>query len=319
MRQAGRALPEYRALRERYEFLELIRRPELAFEVSLQPFSRFGMDAVILFSDILIPLPSMGIRLAFEEGIGPALERRIEKAADIERLARPRLRTSLPFTFEALEMLRHRLGDDAALLGFVGAPWTLACYMIQGGSGDFSGAVALAERQPELLKTLLDFLAEVLAEYAREQVRAGADAIQIFDTWGGLLEPASYAALAVPPLRRICEAVGDAGGIAILFIRESRRLLGAMKASGAKVASVGSNTPLPEAWTILGDAIATQGNLDPEVLLSSPASVAAKTGELLDAVRHRPGHIVNLGHGVLPETRPESIAAFVETVKRMSS
>lgn len=318
MRQAGRYLPEYRALREQYEFLDLVRRPELAAEVSLQPWTRFGMDAVILFSDILIPLPAMGVRLSFQEGIGPVLERRIEQAQDVTQLARPRLRTSLPFTFEALEMLRHRLNDDAALIGFVGGPWTLACYLIEGGSGDFASAKALAQKDPTLLRELLALLAVVLADYAREQVRSGADAVQIFDTWGGLLEPAAYEELALPPIAKICEAIHGAGAPSILFIRHSRRLLGAMKASGARVVSVGPDTPLPEAWAVLGPGIATQGNLDPEVLLGSPASVARKVAALLVTVGDRPGHIVNLGHGVSPKTRPENVGAFVETVKAVT-
>ena len=315
MRQAGRYLPEYRELREKFAFLDMVRRPDLAVEVSLQPWARFGMDAVILFSDILIPLPAMGVRLAFEEGVGPVLDRKIRTAADVAGLARPRVRTSLPFTLEAIEALRHRVGDEAALVGFVGAPWTLACYMTEGKSGDFAAAVAMARDGRQVLTALLDVVTDVLTEYAVQQAHAGCDAIQIFDTWGGLLSPDDYADLALPRVQKICAAVREAGAVSILFIRESEKHLAAMRASGAEVASLGSSTDLAGAWATLGDAVATQGNIHPEALLRSPASVVEHTEELLAVVGNRPGHIVNLGHGVLPQTRPDCVKALVDAVK----
>ena len=314
MRQAGRYLPEYRELREKYGFLEMVRKPELAVEVSLQPWRRFGVDAVILFSDILIPVSAMGVRLSFEEGTGPLLDRTVESVSDIARLARPHVRTQLSFTTEAIEALRQEVGDEAALLGFVGSPWTIACYMTEGGSGEFNRALSMARGGGEMV-SLLDFLSDALSEYAVAQARAGCDAVQVFDTWAGLLEPGEYAELVLPRVKRICDSISEAGAVPILFIRESARLLEAMRDSGAQVASLGPRTDLPRAWEILGEKMATQGNIDPEKLLASPASVVGETEALLSAISKRHGHIVNLGHGVLPKTRPDCVKAFVDTVK----
>lgn len=316
MRQAGRYLPEYRELREKYEYLEILCHPELAMEASLQPWTRFGMDAVVLFSDILVPVRAMGVRFSFDEGTGPRLDRRISSDADVSTLVRPRVRTSLAHALEALEMVRHRVREDAAVIGSIGAPWTLACYLTEGGSGSFATAAAMARERPDALMVLLDFVTDVLADYAAEQVRSGADAIQIFDTWGGLLEACRYAELALPRVRRICEAVSSVGGIPILFIRESDRLLEAMRDSGAQVASLGVQTQLARAWEVLGEGVATQGNIDPEILMRSPAAVVAETKRLLEEIRGRPGHIVNLGHGVPPGARVECVKAMVETVAR---
>ena len=315
MRQAGRYLPEYRGLREKYGFLEMVKRPELAVEVSLQPWRRFGVDAVILFSDILIPVSAMGVRLSFEEGRGPVLDRRVRSSSDIAKLARPHVRTQLSFTLEAIEALRHEVGDEAALVGFVGSPWTMACYMTEGGSGEFAGALSMARDRIGDATALMDFLADVLSEYAVAQARAGCDAVQIFDTWGGLLESAEYVDLVLPQVKRICDAVRGAGSIPIFFVRESDKLLEAMRDSGAQVAGLGPNASLSRAWEVLGPGIATQGNIDPEKLLSSPASVVKETEGLLSAIAKRPGHIVNLGHGVLPRTRPDCVKALVDTVK----
>lgn len=318
MRQAGRYLPEYRELREKYSFLELIRRPELAVEVSLQPWERFGMDAVILFSDILIPVAAMGPRLSFEEGVGPRFDRRIEGMIDVETLTRPRIRTSLSFTLEALEQLRHKISDEVALIGFIGGPWTLACYLSEGGSGGFSRATSMAHEGSAALNKLLGLLTDVLVDYSVSQIRAGADVIQIFDTWGGLLKPALYADIALPHIKTICKAVQEVGGAVILFIRESEKLLGIMAESGANVVSLGPGTNLTQAWHALGKNVATQGNIDPEVLLGSPAAVVSATKKLLDEIRGRNGHIVNLGHGVLPNTRPDCVKALVDTVTQFN-
>lgn len=314
MRQAGRYLPEYREIREKYSFLEMCRRPELAFEVSMQPWRRFKMDAVIVFSDILIPATAMGLKLEFEEGAGPRFDRKIQTSSDVNSLSRPHIRRTLGTILETLGNLRHELGDESALLGFVGAPWTFACYLTEGGSGDFNAAVGMAKKNDPALLDLINFCADVIAEYAVEQVRAGADAVQVFDTWGGLLEPGIYSAVASGGVKKICSAIKSAGGVPILFVRDSEKLLGELGDSGAKVISIGSTTRLSDAWKILGSDIATQGNLDPELLLGSPADVIRATEMLMEEIGPRAGHIVNLGHGVLPKTRPESVKAFVDTV-----
>lgn len=318
MRQAGRYLPEYREIRLKYGFLEMVKKPDLAVEVSLQPFKRFRMDAVILFSDILIPVAPMGIKLSFEEGRGPVLDRRVECLSDVAKLARPSVRNAFSFTFEALEELRARLGDDAALVGFVGSPWTIACYMVEGGSGEFAGALKMADEEGGTMEKLLDFLASVLSEYAVRQARSGCDAIQIFDTWGGLLSEQRYTELVLPRVASICRAVREAGAVPILYIRESERMLGVMRDSGAQVVSLGSGASIAKAREFLGEKIATQGNLDPEKLLSSPASVVEATESMLLEANASKGHIMNLGHGVLPQTRPDCVKAFVDTVKAVN-
>lgn len=318
MRQAGRYLPEYRELREKYSFLEMCKKPDVAFEVSMQPWRRFEMDAVIFFSDILIPATGMGLKLEFEEGVGPKFDRKIESISDVNSLARPHIRRTFPYTFETLSNLRHELGEKAALLGFVGAPWTLSCYLTEGGSGDFGAAKNMAAKKDPALLRLLEMLTDLISEYAIEQVRSGADAVQIFDTWGGLLTPALYSEIAADGVKKICGAIKGAGAVPILFVRDSEKLLPEIRNLGAAVVSIGSHTNLSDAWNILGDSIATQGNLDPEILLGSPASVISKTKEFLKTAGARPGHIVNLGHGVLPKTRPESVGAFVNTVKQLA-
>lgn len=316
MRQAGRYLPEYREIREKYSFLEMCKKPDLAFEVSMQPWRRFEMDAVIFFSDILIPATGMGLKLEFEEGAGPKFDRKIESISDVNGLARPHIRRAFPYTFETLNNLRHELGEKAALLGFVGAPWTLSCYLTEGGSGDFGAAKEMASNKDPALIKLLEILTDVIAEYAVEQVRSGADAVQIFDTWGGLLAHGLYSEIAADGVKKICVAIKGAGAVPILFVRDSEKLLNEMRSLDASVISIGSHTSLSEAWRILGDSIATQGNMDPEVLLGSPASVTNRTKEFLKTAGTRSGHIVNLGHGVLPKTRPDSVKAFVDTVKQ---
>ena len=326
MRQAGRYLPEYRELREKYSFVEMSERPELAIEISLQPLCRFDMDAVIFFSDILTPLKAFGITLSFEEGSGPKLDRKISTEQEVDALstpAAPAIRRQIPFALTILEELRMQLREEKALLGFVGAPWTIACYMIEGGSGGFTEAVRMAEgalnHDRGTLEKLLDRITDLISLYAVEQVRAGADAVQIFDTWAGLLEPKCYAELALPRIKKICAAIESAGGIPIYFIKESEKHLGTMKDSGAKVVSLGSGTDLTKAWEFLGRNVATQGNLDPEILLGSAASVVSATQRLLDVAGKRPGHIMNLGHGILKGTKPECVQAFVETVKDSSA
>jgi len=316
MRQAGRYLPEYQELREKYDFLTICKRPDLILEASLQPWRRFGMDAVIIFSDILLPLHAMGARLTFEDGVGPRFESTVRTEKEIEKLEIPRARISFSYILEAIQNVRHEIKDNAALLGFVGAPWTLAAYLIEGGSGDFKAALNIMRESPGILSKLMDKITTAVTHLAVEQVRAGCDAIQIFDTWGGLLGPAQYRELALPHLKKISDEIRKAAAPAIIFIKKSSSLLEEMVDSGADVISIGTDLDLKDAISRVKDRRAVQGNLNPEILLRSASTVERETQKLLDVAGNRPGYIANLGHGVLPNTPVESVGAFVETVKR---
>lgn len=316
MRQAGRYLPEYREIREKYDLLTMFKKPDLIFEVSLQPWRRFEMDAVIVFSDILLPLQAMGVKLEFEEGSGPRLGTKILSDRDVKDLSIPNVRLSFSYLLDALQNISHELKDEIALLGFIGAPWTLACYLIEGGSGDFTSATKLLRESPGTVASLMEKLTTVVTPLAIEQIRSGAAAVQIFDTWGGLLDVESYRRYAVPHLKKVVEAVHRAGAPAILFVRRSLALIEPMIETGADVVSVGPDIDLREALKIAGPRCAIQGNLDPEVLLRSPSMVEMETRTMLEAAGKNMGYIANLGHGVMPGTPPESVGAFVGTVKK---
>lgn len=315
MRQAGRYLSEYRQLREKYDFLTSCTTPEVAIEISLQPWRRFKMDAVIVFSDILLPAAAMGSKLSFEKGVGPKFDCAVRTQRDIDRLQIPDPEEMLAPTLQALSLLRRELGDKAALIGFIGAPWTIAAYLVQGGSGDFQVFLQMAEKEPILLQSLLKKLTDLLFPYAEAQVRAGADAIQIFDTWGGLLNPADYAEMSLPSVIKICKGIASSGAHSILFVRDSDQLIETMLESRADVVSVGPTLPLRRTHEKIQKRAALQGNLDPEVLLSPSDIVRKKTAAMLASVAGCRGYIANLGHGVLPETSPDAVAAFVETVQ----
>lgn len=319
MRQAGRYLPEYRELRAKYDFMTMCTRPDLAVEVSLQPWRRFSMDAVIVFSDILLPAAAMGPKLRVEEGEGPRFEYAIRTERDLNRLVVPHIRRQLAPTLESLAELRCKLQEETALIGFIGSPWTVAAYLVEGGSGDFATILKMKEENPKLLEALIIKLTEVLSAYAVEQVRAGADAIQVFDTWGALLTPADYRRLVVPRIREIIQAVHGVGGTSILFVRQSERLLDDMVESGAHVVSIGSTTDLGATLKRAQGNFAVQGNLDPETLTRPAQIVRDATRAMLESTRGGRGYIANLGHGVLPKTPIESVKAFVETVQLYES
>jgi len=316
MRQAGRYLPEYRDLREKYDFLTICKRSDLILEASMQPWRRFGMDAVIVFSDILLPLNAMGARLKFEEGTGPRFETSIRTEKDIQSLSIPKVRISFSYLLDAIQNIEHELKDEAALLGFVGGPWTLAAYLIEGGGGSFECATSLFRESPGLVNKLMEKITEAVTHLAVEQARSGADAIQIFDTWGGLLEPAQYREYALPHMKKIVDAVHKVNAPAIVFIRKSADLLTEMIDTGADAISIGPDMNIADAILKIGDRAAIQGNLNPEVLLRSPSTVERETQKMLDAAGKRFGYIANLGHGVSPNTPVESVRAFVETVKK---
>lgn len=311
MRQAGRYLPEYRAFRKTHSFKALAGDPALATEVTLMPMRRFPLDAAIVFADIMSPLPAFGVEFDFDPG--PVVAEPIRDRAGIDRLTEPEPEALAPEVIEALRLTRAELPDSTALLGFCGAPWTLAAYLIEGrGVKEFPTLRAFAAAEPELLGELLRKLSAAMASYLIRQAEAGADAVQIFDSWAGLLSLADWRRLIRPHLAALLETVGAAGVPRILFLQNAPHLVEAYAELPAEV--------LATDWRVdLGDLKrrhpnrAVQGNLDPAVLLAGPETTRAATRRLLDAVEPR-GHIVNLGHGITPEAPIESVEALIEVV-----
>ncbi|MET0938069.1 MAG: uroporphyrinogen decarboxylase [Gaiellaceae bacterium] len=310
MRQAGRSLPEYRALRERYGFFELAETPELCAKVTLQPVERHGVDAAVLFADIMTPVLAMGVDVQLVEGVGPMVEHPFRAAADVDRLhplAPP------GGTLEAIRLIRAELPADKALVGFCGGPFTVACYLVEGrGSRDFLAAKELMYREPAVWHALLERLADGFAAYVRAQVDAGADVIQLFDSWAGILSPADYEEFAAPYSRRVLGAV-DAP--TIHFGTGTAGLLSHMRDAGGDVIGLDWRVELDRAWASVGLDLGVQGNLDPAVLLAPWPKVEAAAADVLRRANGRRGHVFNLGHGVLPPTDPDALtrlAAFVQ-------
>lgn len=310
MRQAGRYLPEYRALRARHSFEELSRDAALAAEVTLQPLARFPLDAAIIFADLMSPIGALGLDVRFDPG--PVLARPIRTAADVDALLVPETAAIAPEVAAALAMVKRELHGRAALLGFAGSPWSLAAYLVQGkGAPGFPALRALAARDPGLLAALLGRLTDLVARYMEAQVCAGADAIQIFDTWAGLLSLADWNRLVRPHLLRLLEATKSSGVPRILFVQDASHLVPGYAALPAEALAVDWREDLAELRRSVAKPI--QGNLDPCVLLAGPEATRAAARALMARVPAR-GHIVNLGHGILPETPLESVAALVAAV-----
>ena len=311
MRQAGRYLPEYRALRAEHSFKSLAGDPELACEVTLMPIRRFPLDAAIVFADIMSPLPALGIEFDFDPG--PVVAAPIRHARDLERLREPDPERTAPEVIAALQLTRAELPDTTALLGFCGAPWTLAAYLVEGrGVREFPTLRAFAASEPELLAKLLDKLTSLMLTYAAAQHRAGADAIQVFDSWAGLLSPADWQVHIEPHLRRLLEGLGSAGIPRILFLQNAPHLVAAYAQLPAEVIAVDWRVDLGELQRRYTQR-AVQGNIDPAILLGGPAPTRAAARALLSGVAPR-GHIVNLGHGILPTTPIESVEALIQAV-----
>jgi uroporphyrinogen decarboxylase len=321
MRQAGRYLPEYRALKARHSFVEMVRTPELAVEVTLQPLRRFAFDAAILFSDILVVPEAMGQPYRFRDGGGIAMEFRLETRAQVDALSSAEITGRLAYVEQALLRLRSELGESRALLGFGGSPFTLACYMAEGGGApDFPAIRRLFREDRACFDALLEKLTTALIGYFRMQIAAGVDAIQIFDTWGGLAAGPDYEAASLQWIRRIIGALPD-GFPVILYGRGTAAHLAGQAAAGARVLSVDWTVNLPAAHDQLARqpelaarnlSVALQGNLDPALLQTTPAEVRRATQDLLASMRGRPGHILNLGHGVQPEAKLECVSALVD-------
>jgi uroporphyrinogen decarboxylase len=311
MRQAGRYLPEYRALRRRHGFKVLAESAELATEVTLMPLKRFPFDAAIIFADIMSPVAALGIEFDFDPG--PVVARPIRDASGVERLRRPAPQEIAPEVIQALKLTRAALPSGTALLGFCGAPWTLAAYLVEGRSAkDFPTLRALAAAKPHLLSALLERLTDLMSAYLLEQVEAGADAVQIFDSWAGLLSRASWERIVRPHVLALLNAVGRSGAPRILFVQNAPHLVDAYASLPAEVIGVDWRVDV-RALQCRHPHRAVQGNLDPAVLTHNADATRQATLALLDHVAPR-GHIVNLGHGILPDTPLASVEAMVETV-----
>jgi uroporphyrinogen decarboxylase len=314
MRQAGRYLPEYRELRERADFLALCKTPELAARATLQPLERFALDAAILFSDIMIPAEPMGLRLAFRPG--PVIDPPLRSAGDVERLRVVDPRDGVPFVFETLRLLRRELDGRVPLIGFAAAPFTLAAYLVEGGgSKGFDRARGLLYADPRLAHALLEKVAETTARYLEAQIEAGAQLVQLFDTWAGLLTRALYAEFALRYARRVLERLRPSGVPRIYFALDSAHLLDEMRDCGADVVGLDWRLDLAEASRRLDGRFVLQGNLDPCALLAAPAAVARRTREVLERAVGLPGHVFNLGHGILPRTPLDSVETLIRTVR----
>jgi uroporphyrinogen decarboxylase len=313
MRQAGRYLKEYREIRQKVSFLDLCKNTDLAAEVSLQPFRILGVDAVIFFSDILIPVEAMGVGVALTDK-GPEIAHPIRSRADVDGLRIPDPSREMPFVGSILKKLRGILAGDAPLIGFSGAPWTLASYMIEGGgSRSFSEIKTLAFRDPRTLHALLDKLASTISTYLRFQIEAGAQAVQVFDTWAGELNRAHYEEFALPYTERIFSEIGSAVP-RILYINGCASILESMARSGADALSVDWRIPIAEARARVGNRVALQGNLDPCILLGAEDRVVESARDILRQAGPV-GHVLNLGHGILPMTPVENARAFIDTGK----
>jgi uroporphyrinogen decarboxylase len=313
MRQAGRSLPEYRALRADTGMLQACLTPELACEITLQPVRRHGVDAAILFSDIVVPLYAAGVGVDIVPGTGPVLAEPVRTLEDVRRLPVLHAEQVAPVT-DAIALLLAELGDTP-LIGFAGAPFTLASYVVEGGpSRNHERTKALMRRAPEVWHALMDRLAELTATFLQAQVAAGVDAVQLFDSWAGALSERDYREYALPYSTRVLGGLVDAGVPRIHFGVGTGELLAAMAGAGADVVGVDWRVPLDEAARRAGGTHAVQGNLDPAVLFADQASIAGEARRIVEEGRRTPGHVFNLGHGVLPDTDPDVLTRLVELV-----
>ncbi|MGH9410072.1 MAG: uroporphyrinogen decarboxylase [Vicinamibacterales bacterium] len=314
MRQAGRYMAEYRALRERYSLLQICREPELAVAVTLQPVDVIDVDAAILFSDLLLPFTPMGLDFDFVKGEGPAVDRPVRHAADVDRIRRFEPREALPHVLTTIRLLRGELAGKVPLIGFGGAPFTMASYAIEGGpSTTYARTKAFMYAQPHAWHRLCDRFALVIGDYLRAQVDAGVQAVQVFDSWAGQLSRADYREFAMPHTCRLFEALEGLGVPTIHFGVGTTALLPDLAEAGGDVIGVDWRLPLDEAWRLIGDR-GIQGNLDPARLLAPLDRLEAGADDVLRRVNGRPGHVFNLGHGVLPDTPVEHVQALARHV-----
>ncbi|MDT8310412.1 MAG: uroporphyrinogen decarboxylase [Methylophaga sp.] len=324
MRQAGRYLPEYRAIREKAgNFMTLCSTPELACEVTLQPLRRFDLDASIIFSDILTIPDAMGLGLYFVTGEGPKFERTIRTAADVEKLPVPDMAESLGYVMDAIRLTRREIDGKVPLIGFSGSPWTLACYMVEGGSSkDFAKIKSMAFDAPEVMHALLTKLATAVTDYLNAQIEAGAQSIMLFDTWGGSLSGPNYREFSLHYMQQIIAGLkkeNDGRRVPVtMFTKGGGQWLGPMAESGADALGLDWTTDMSLARYQVGDKVALQGNMDPCVLYASSARIEAEVKDILAGYGHGSGHIFNLGHGIHPTINPEHVAALIDAVHKHS-
>jgi uroporphyrinogen decarboxylase len=317
MRQAGRYLPEYMAVRSKCTFLELCKTPELAAEVTIQPVDILGVDAAIMFSDILTPVEPMGMKLDFVPG--PVFESPIRSMADVEKLRIPQMEQDVPYVLETIKILRRELAGKVPLIGFGGAPFTLACYMVEGkGSKDFAQIKRMMYAAPDVYAALMEKITTMSIEYLNAQIAAGAQCIQIFDTWGGILSPADYERYVIPYTARLINGLNRMETPVIHFVKGSGAMLETVKKAGGDVMGLDWHVNLGAARDLLGPQMAVQGNLDPTVLFATREVIEREVKRVLDENAGRPGHVFNLGHGILPTVSPDNAKFMVECVHRLS-
>jgi len=326
MRQAGRYLPEYRAARAKAgDFMSLCSNPQMACEVTMQPLERFPeIDAAILFSDILTIPDAMGLGLYFEVGEGPRFRKTVSTAADIEALPVVNTAKDLPYVTDAVSLIRRELAGRVPLIGFSGSPWTLATYMVEGGSSkDYAQTKALMYQHPEVFQLLIDKLVASITDYLNAQIKAGAQVVQLFDSWGGALSSEAYKIYSLDPMRRIIEGLikeHDGRRVpVIMFTKGGGQWLELMANTGADCLGLDWTTDIGQARARVGESVSLQGNMDPAILYTNPSRIRQEVASILTAYGSGSGHIFNLGHGVTPQAKPENVGAFFEAVAELSS
>jgi uroporphyrinogen decarboxylase len=319
MRQAGRYMEEYRKLRAQYDFLELCKKPDLAAEITVTPVERLEVDAAILFADILLPLEPMGVGLEYAKGDGPVIHHPVSSRTHVEQLLEFDPEEALSFVFEAVRKSCAALNGKVPLIGFAGAPFTLASYLIEGGSSrNYLKTKKLIYSNPGAWRGLMERLSSLTSKYLNAQIAAGVEAVQIFDSWAGCLSPDDYERFVLPYTRATIK--GLTSGIPVIhFSTGTGGFVKSLRAAGGDVIGVDWRVNLDAAWDALGHDVGIQGNLDPAALLASPKEIRRRVSEILTRAGGRPGHIFNLGHGVLPETPVENVLAMVEAVHELSS
>ena len=322
MRQAGRYLPEYRAIREKLSFVEMCRRPDIAAEVTLQPLRRFELDAAIIFADILLPLEPMGIGFHFTPEDGPVIEKPIRSARDMEGVHAIHAAGDLQYVMDAIRLVRHELNDETPLIGFSGAPFTLASYIVEGGhSRNYAHVKKLMYEDPVTFSRLMSLISEVVVDYLQAQIEAGAQAVQLFDSWVGWLSPYDYQLLVLPHVRFVVDQVKGRGVPVIYFGNGASAMLHHVAKAGSDVIGVDWRIEIDRAWAELSGAangVAVQGNLDPITLLGPPNAIEERVADVIKRVDGRPGHVFNLGHGLIPQTPPDNVKYLVDAVHRLS-
>jgi uroporphyrinogen decarboxylase len=318
MRQAGRYMAEYRAIREKYSLLEICYEPELAAEVTLQPVRALGVDAAILFADILLPVIELGLGLEFAKGEGPVIDKPVHTLEDVQALNPVEPETDLGYVMEAIRILRREL-NGIPLIGFCGAPFTVASYIVEGGaSREFLKTKTMMYSAPEVFHALMEKLSVVLSDYLVAQIRAGAQAVQVFDSWVGTLSPQDYETFVLPYSQNVLEAAKAENVPVIHFGTNTTTLLPLMKRAGGDVIGLDWRIPLDDGWALLGQDVAVQGNLDPALLFAPLSEIKTRVHDILRRAAGRPGHIFNLGHGILQNTPVDNVKAVVDMVHEYS-